>query len=206
LVVGLTGGIATGKTTVAGILKELGAAIINADEIAREVVQPGSPVLEEVVRAFGPGYLDREGSLDRRKLGQRVFGDPEALEKLNSIVHPYLRMEICRRIEQIGGESPLQPIVLEAAVLFEMGADSLVDLVLVTHCSREVQLARLLEGGRMTQAEAEQRINSQMAGEEFVRRADALVDTGGSPAETTRQVEALWRQCIGERQEEGAEP
>lgn len=195
MIVGLTGRIATGKTTVAAILKQLGAAIIDADEIARELVGPGSEALGEIVSEFGSAYLCRDGTLDRRKLGGRVFGDAEALRRLNRIVHPYLAREISKRVEMIRRESAEQPIVVEAAVLFEMGADALVDRVAVTDCSRAAQVARLVERG-LGEEEAEARVNSQRSAGKFRERADVVIETEGSLAETRQQVEGLWREHI----------
>lgn len=203
MIVGLTGRIATGKTTVAAILEELGATIINADEIARELARPGSEVLEEIVKEFGPGFLECDGTLNRKKLGERVFGDAGALERLNGVFHPRLRREISERLKEMGREPCERPVVVEAAVLFEMGADSLVDKVVVTDCAPETQVKRLLERG-LGREEAEARVDSQMSREEFLRRADVVIGTGGSLAETKQQVLTVWRGHLPECQGQGA--
>jgi dephospho-CoA kinase len=192
LIFGLTGRIATGKTAVAAILKELGAAIINADEIAKELARPDSEVLTEVVREFGTAYVKSDGTLDRKKLGENVFSDAEALQRLNHIFHPPLKREISARIETTHRQSPTLPIVVEAAVLFEMEADSLVDKVIVTDCSRETQLKRLIERG-LSPEEAEARVTSQKPAEEFLRRADMVINTEGSLEDTRSQVLGIWR-------------
>ena len=199
----MTGGIATGKSTVAAILNELGAAIINADQIARDLVEAGTQVLGEIVREFGPDYLRCDGTLDRKKLGKRVFGDAAALAKLNRIVHPHLRREVSERLGALRRESPERPIVLEAAVLFEMGADALVDKIIVTECPRPLQVARLMERG-LSRQEAEARVDSQMPAAHFLRRADLVVGIDSNLTDTREQVGALWREHIVQRQQEGA--
>lgn len=176
---------------MAGILKQLGAAIINADEIARELVSPGSELLGQIVSQFGSSYLRSDGSLDRRRLGEAVFADASALDKLNRLFCLPLRREISRRVETIRRDNPEQPVVVEAAILFELGVDWLVDCVLVTDCSREEQVRRVMERG-LSREEAEARVDSQRPAAESRRRADEVIDTGGSLAETRQRVESLW--------------
>ncbi|HEY8530762.1 MAG TPA: dephospho-CoA kinase [Limnochorda sp.] len=192
-VVGLTGGIATGKSLVAGFFREMGAAVVDADELARQVTAPGEPALAEIRRVFGPGVFTPEGELDRRALGRVVFADPEKRRALERIVHPRVRQrleEAVARFQAAG--APL--IVLEIPLLFEAGEPllRLIDWVVVVTAPEAVQLERLKARNGLTEAEARARMAAQMPLAEKVKRADYLVDNGGSPEETRRQVAHIW--------------
>ncbi|BAS27347.1 dephospho-CoA kinase [Limnochorda pilosa] len=192
-VLGVTGGVATGKSLVARFLEELGAAVVDADQLAREVVEPGEPALEEIRQVFGPGVLTPEGRLDRKALARRVFSDEGARRRLEAIIHPRVRRrmeEAVARLREAG--APL--IVLEIPLLFEGGEPvrRLVDRVLVVTAPEAVQLERLRQRNGLTEAEARARMAAQMPLEEKVRRADYVVDNGGTPEETRRQVQRVW--------------
>ncbi len=187
LVIGLTGGIATGKSTVAAMFERRNCAVIDADRIAREVVEPGSFGLESLCLQFGRGILDGEGRLDRAGLGKRVFGDPALLARLNEILHPLILTRIGEALEafrQAGEEM----VLLDAPLLFETGFHGRVDAVVVVYAAEEVQRRRLMERDGLTPEEAGQRIASQMPLEDKVRQADFVIDNGSTPAAAEEQV------------------
>lgn len=175
MIIGLTGGIATGKSSVAKALEELGASILDADVIAREVVEPGTPAFEEISKAF-PETI-REGRIDRKKLGCIVFGDPQKRQLLNGIVHPRIIQDIRRRLE----ESPAPLVVLVVPLLFEAGMETLVDEVWVVKVSEETQRERLMQRDQLTEAAARERIQSQWPLAEKIRRADVVIDNEAAP-------------------------
>lgn len=189
-VIGLTGNIATGKSTVAGMLRDFGAVVINADQLAREVVLPGSPTLAAIVQHFGTHILREDGSLDRRALGKIVFADAAQLRALEAIVHPPVRALLLERLARV---PPDKVAVLEVIRLFEGGLDALCDAVWVTHCPEATQRARLIRERGLSAEEAEQRIRIQPPPAEKIARADVVIDTGGTLEETRRQVEHAWR-------------
>ena len=193
LKVGLTGSIAVGKSFVLDVLRELGARTIDADQIARECVAPGTPGLAAVVSAFGSGVLNADGSLDRAKLGAIVFDDETKRETLNSILHPFIiarQDEIMQRWEQ---ETPEAIAVVDAALMIESGGFKRFGKLIVVHCQPETQIQRLMRRNNLSREEAELRVNSQMPQEEKMKYADYLIDTSGEFENTRRQVEALWR-------------
>lgn len=189
LLIGLTGNIATGKSTVARMLRELGAVVIDADQVAREVVRSGQPTLEEIVRAFGPGLLLPNGELDRPKMARLVFGDPDRLKQLEAIVHPAVREAMWRTIRAQPDDAV---VVIEVIKLFESGWARECDQVWVTHCPPEVQMARLVSERGLSPAEARARVEAQNPQADKLARADVVIDTSGSLEETRRQVEAAW--------------
>ncbi len=191
IVIGLTGGAGAGKTTVARWLAELGAAVVDADAIAREVVEPGRPAHQALVAAFGPGILGPDGRIDRRRLARVAFGSGEALERLNRATHPHIIREIRRRLDELRA-SGCRVAVLDAPLLLETGLDGLTDEVWVVVADPEQQVARLAARAGLDREEAEARLRAQMAPEERLRRADVVIDNRGSPAETRRQVRAAW--------------
>lgn len=192
-VLGVTGGIATGKSVVAGFFRELGAAVVDADRLAHEVTEPGQPALEEIVRAFGPGVLTADGRLDRAALGRLVFADADARRRLEAIVHPRVRERLREAVERLKEAGP-PLIVLEIPLLFETGEAllPLIDRVLVVTAPEAVQLRRLQERNRLSEAEARARMTAQMPLSEKVRRADYVVENGGALEETRRQVVRVW--------------
>ncbi|WP_281885815.1 dephospho-CoA kinase [Paenibacillus sp. YYML68] len=190
--IGLTGGIACGKSTVARLLVSRGALLVDADRIAREVVEPGTPVLAQVIEAFGGDLLQADGSLNRKKLGERIFGDAEARKKLEQLLHPPIRALMRERKETFETEFPDKLVVLDIPLLYESGQTSIVDEIMVVYVPRDVQLVRLMERDGLTLEAAEKRIAAQMPIEEKKRLADIVIDNSGTIDETERQIESFW--------------
>lgn len=190
--IALTGGIASGKSTVAARLAELGAVVVDADAIVREVQQAGSPVLAEIAETFGGDVLLADGSLDRAALGARVFGDQEALQSLNAIVHPAVRAEVERRFAAAFDADPDAVVVYDVPLLVEARADSSWDLVVVTHAPADVRRRRLVDLRGFTDAEAVARIGSQASDDERLAIADVVIETAGTVDETIAAVDRLW--------------
>ena len=188
-IIGLTGNIATGKSTVAKMLEELGATVIDADALVHELQRQGMPVYDDIVAAFGPGILDRAGAIDRKALGAIVFGDPAQLRKLESIVHPAVLIESARRIT--AAATPV--VVYEAIKLIEAGRAEMCDALWVVTARSDVQLQRLMRDRHMSEAEARQRIEAQPPQSEKIRRATVIIDNSGSLEETQQQVAAAFR-------------
>lgn len=203
LVVGLSGGIGSGKSTVARMLASFGAAVIDADRIVHELQAPGSPVLGEIAAAFGHGVLDARGALDREALGAIVFRDPEQRRRLNAIVHPRVGAEMMRRAAA-ARDAGAPVVVLDIPLLFEVqktaGATASpyrFDATVVVWVPRETQIERQMERDGCDRAEAERRVAAQMSLDEKKAMADHVIDNAGSLAETERQVRALWRELTG---------
>ena len=191
LKVGLTGGIASGKSTISEMFRRLGAHIVDADQVARRVVEPGTPALREISERFGEKVLRSDGSLDRSALGNIVFQNVEALARLNSILHPRIWEEEARLFELYEAQDPDGIVLLDAAVLIEAGAAGRMDLMVVVDVDQDDQLRRLIGKG-MPREEALSRIRSQMPTAEKLTYADYVIDNRGSLAETERQVEVIW--------------
>jgi len=189
VLIGLTGNIATGKSTVAGILRALGAEVIDADQIARQVVQPGRPAFAQVVQTFGREVLLPSGELDRAKLACLVFGDQAKLQQLEAIVHPAVRQVIQGMLRDRHEEGV---IALEAIKLFEAGWDRQCDQVWVTYCLPDQQIARLVHLRGMSVEEAHLRVAAQAPQAEKIARADVLIDTTQGLNHTRQQVFAAW--------------
>lgn len=187
--IGLTGNIATGKSTVARMLEELGATVIDADALVHELQLKGTPVFNEIVATFGSGILDRAGEIDRKALGSIVFADPEKLRALERIVHPAVLIESARRITA----APTLIVVYEAIKLIEAGRAEMCDALWVVTARSEVQLQRLMTDRRMSEAEAQQRIEAQPPQSEKIERATVVIDNSGSLADTRQQVETAYR-------------
>jgi dephospho-CoA kinase len=187
--IGLTGNIATGKSTVAKMLEELGATVIDADALVHELQHSGTPVYNDMVAVFGPGILDRAGEIDRKALGSIVFADPEKLRVLESIVHPAVLIESARRIM----EAPTPIVVYEAIKLIEAGRVEMWDALGVVTAGSEVQLQRLMRDRQMSEAEARQRITAQPPQDEKIKHATTIIDNSAALADTRRQVEAAYR-------------
>jgi dephospho-CoA kinase len=175
--VGLTGSIAVGKSFVSSVLAELGCRVLDADETAREVVEPGSPGLEDVVATFGGAVLRSDGTLDRSALGALVFGDAAKRATLNAILHPYIIGKQDERLREWEAVDPEGIAIVDAALMIESGGYKRFDKLIVVHCSREVQLERLMNRNSLTRPEAERRIAAQMSQEEKKKFADYLIDT-----------------------------
>ena len=194
-VIGLTGGIGSGKSTVAAMLAELGAQVIDADRIGHEVYRPGSDGFARVVEAFGPGVVAAEGTIDRKALGAVVFADPDARARLNAIVHPLIAAEIAARVAQAGPSAA--PLVIEAAIMLEAGWRHLVERVWVVSVDRETAIARTMAARGLSRAEVERRLGAQMPDAERRRLADVVIENDGTLAELRAQVEAAWRTVRG---------
>jgi dephospho-CoA kinase len=196
LILGITGNIASGKSTVSKELARRGALVLDADQLAREVVEMGSPALKKLVEVFGPEILRKNGCLDRDRLGRIVFADTEAREKLNRIIHPAIAKLSIERLKELKKRADVPLVVYEAPLLFEVGAETRVDKVLVVKIDPEEQLKRLMARDGSDEAAAQQRIAAQMPQQKKLERADFVINNSGSVAETLKQVDALWPQLI----------
>jgi dephospho-CoA kinase len=187
--VGLTGGIGAGKSSVSGQLIRRGAVVIDADRLAREVVAPGTPGLDAVVRVFGPGVLAEDGSLDRPKLAGVVFADADALTSLNGIVHPL----VARRTAELVADAPADAVVVhDVPLLVENGLAPGYHLVVVVQAPVDKRIARLAASRAMSEQEARSRIAAQATDEQRSAAADVVLDNGGTPAELQAAVDSLW--------------
>lgn len=199
--VALTGGIASGKTTVANLLAEHGALLIDSDQLAREVVEPGTPGLAQVVTRFGEQVLTQTGRLDRQALGEIVFADAAARADLNAIVHPLVRR---RRAELIAQAAADQIVVSVIPLLVETGLVDQFDAVVVVDVPSQTQVARLVRRNDISQEQAQARLDAQASRAERLAAADWVVTNSGSRAELEAQVERLWSQMRSKAQ--GCEP
>jgi dephospho-CoA kinase len=195
--VGLTGGLASGKSTVAAFFRGLGAFHVDADRIAHELLAPGGGAEREVAARFGAGILGAGGAIDRKALASIVFSDPRALADLNAIVHPRVRDEIGRRLAEHAAGGSVAPVALvDAALLVESGIDRDLDALIVVACDVETQVARAVARGGLTEAEARARIAAQMPLERKLAAADHVIDNGSSLGETERQVRRVWEALL----------
>ncbi|WP_353827634.1 dephospho-CoA kinase [Agromyces sp. SYSU T0242] len=190
--IGLTGGIASGKSTVARRLVEHGAVHLDADQLARRVVEPGTACLQAIADAFGDELIRSDGTLDRTRLGEIVFHDDEARSRLNAIVHPAVRELSGRLIEKAGDEDPDAVVVYDVPLLVEAQVDHPFDLVVVTSAPKRDQVRRLVEERGLDPIQAEARVDAQVSDEERRAVADVVIDTGGTLAHTMSQTDALW--------------
>lgn len=196
-VIGLSGGIGSGKSTVAAMLGELGANVIDADRIGHEMYLPGSEGFHRVVEAFGPGVVGADGKIDRPVLGRIVFADAAALGRLNAIVHPLIVAELFRRIAAAREESSTRPIVIEAAILAEAGWKTLFDRLWVVSVRPETAIARVTGSRPLTRDDVERRIAAQMPDAERRRLADVVIENDGTPAQLRARVEEEWKRLAG---------
>jgi dephospho-CoA kinase len=195
MILGITGGIATGKSVVTQTFRALGAAVVSADELAREVVRPGSTTLQRLVKRFGPSILREDGTLNRAALADLIFSDSQARKDLNGITHPAIAALAEHRLKELVQEGkPL--IVYEAPLLFEAGAERRVDAVLVVKVDDHVQLQRLMARDGISEAEAKARISAQMSQQEKASRADYLIDNSNSLGKTVAQVKSLFKRLV----------
>ncbi len=194
LIVGLTGGVASGKTVVSEVLKEEGAYIIDADQIARELVQPHGPAWNELVRTFGEEILQGDESIDRKKLSDRVFVDPNQMKLLNQILHPLITEEIDRRTREIGYKNPDAIVVIDAPLLIEVGYHRRADKVMVVVSTQAEQIERLKVRDGINSGEALRILSSQMPVEEKVKLADFVVRNEGSLAEVRERAKGVFRE------------
>jgi dephospho-CoA kinase len=190
---GLTGGIGSGKSTVARMLAERGAVVVDADQIARELVQPGGAALAELVTEFGPRILQADGSLSRGELAALAFSDPRATERLNAIMHPLIRAEAQRRIND---EPQAEVVVYDMPLLVETGQADLVDLVVVVDVPEAVQLDRAVRLRGLDEADVQRRMSVQASREDRLARADVVIDNSGGLPGTHEQVDQLWDRLV----------
>ena len=195
-VIGLTGGIASGVTLVAGMFRELGAVVIEADQVSREVVQPGTSTLRKIVEAFGPEVVAPDGTLDRRRLGQIVFEDPSARVRLNALTHPAIRRRIWERIADVRHDDPEALVIVDIPLLLDTVGPETFDLdgVIVVTATPDLQITRTMKRDGLTREEAQRRVDAQRPVALKAAEADWVVDNTSTVAHTRSQVEALWKQ------------
>ena len=201
LVIGLTGGIGTGKSEAARHMVSLGAALIDADLVGHEAYQPHAEAWQLVVEAFGDGILQSNGEIDRRALGAIVFSDPEQLARLNGIMHPLMARMVQGKIDALRGQGT-GVVVVEAALLFEAGWDSLVQEVWVTDASEVAVIHRLAQRNGMSEEEARKRLTSQMSRSERLERGDCVIDNSGDVSAMQSAIDELWATRVKERIEQ----
>lgn len=199
ITIGLTGGMGTGKATVARMCARRGAFVIDADELAREAVRPGRRAWRSVVKSFGRGVLKDDGSIDRLKLAAIVFCDRRKLDRLNAIVHPSVRWEMRRRLARAGREGKHDVAVANVPLLFEAGLEEEFDKTIVVTCPRKKQIERCRERDGLSRREIERRIGMQLPITNKIRRSDYVIDNGGTLENTKRQVKETWRMLTGGR-------
>ena len=195
MVIGLTGSIGTGKSEAARQLEALGASIISADQVGHEAYTPNTEAWEQVVAAFGEDILQDDGEIDRRKLGAVVFSDPGQLEKLNQIMHPRMARMVADKIEELRDQGA-EVVVVEAALLFEAGWDSLVEEVWVTDSTEQVVIERLKQRNGMSEEEARKRISSQMGRTERLERSDYVIENSGDMPTLGNTIKELWNRRV----------
>lgn len=198
-VIALTGGIAAGKSTVAARLAEHGAIVIDADQLAREAVAPGSPGLAAVVERFGAAVLTDDGALDRAALGSIIFGDETERAALNAIVHPEVRRLYRAHVDRIAEGNPDAIVVYDVPLLVEARAADEFALVVVAHAPAEVRVDRLVDLRGLDRASALARVQAQASDAERLALADVVIDTSGTLESTIEQVDALWRRLVADR-------
>jgi len=193
LLVGLTGGIATGKTTVARQFESFGAAVLDADAVAHRLIEPGAPGYERVIDAFGRGILRGDGTIDRSALGRIVFADPDQRKRLEAILHPLILEEEDSFVARIATDRVPRIVVINAALLFETGAWKRYDRVVVAHCDPAIQIRRLVDRDRLSSEAAAARIAAQLPTSEKVRQAHYAIDTTDGFESTEEQARAVWQ-------------
>lgn len=195
-VIGLTGGIGSGKSTVAGFLIEMGASVIDADEVGHEILLPGTQAWNDIVKAFGRKVLAPDGTIDRKKLGHLVFGKPEALSVLEKITHPHITQTVKKSLAELQQQG-VKVAIVEATLLIEGGWQPLVEEVWVTIAPRHTILKRLKERSGYSKAESLTRIQSQRTDEERIKDADIIINTDGTLEKLRANVRKLWVKRIG---------
>ncbi len=191
MVIGITGGIASGKSTVSSMLKELGAFIIDVDDIGRKVVEKGEKAYNEIVCYFGNDILLPKGDINRKKLGNIVFSSYEKLELLNSITHPEIIRRVMEEVNALAKDGA-KIIVIDAAILFEMGLDIYCDSIWLVHVGKETQIKRLMGRDKFTYEEAIHRISSQRSHEERMKYIDVIIDNSQAPEVIKSRISDIW--------------
>jgi dephospho-CoA kinase len=196
LKVGLTGGIASGKTTVSKIFASFGAKILDADEVAREVLLPGQPAWTRLRQAFGEEFFHPDGTVKRKQLRKLVFADPTKRSLLDAIVHPEVMNEINRRSEMFSSSGETEVLLVDVPLLLEVGLANRFDKIVVVYVSESVQISRLLQRDGISEEEAKQALQAQMALSKKVDQADYVIDNSGTLGDTQAQVQKVWRELL----------
>jgi dephospho-CoA kinase len=196
LTIGLTGGIGSGKTTASKILLELGAPVIDADKVGHAIYEPGGPAYADMIAAFGDGILAPDRTIDRKKLGPIVFADPQALKRLNSIVHPKMFMRMREMVEAMRASGERKPIVIEAAVLIEANWQPLFDEIWLVEASKERVIERVERDRGLKPAQTEARIMAQLPDEERRKYAATVITNDGTVAELDSKMKKLWQNAL----------
>ncbi len=194
LIIGLTGGVASGKSTVSKVFKEEGAYLIDADQIARELVQPHTPAWQEIIRIFGAEILQQDGSVDRKKLAALIFSYPEKRDLLDRLLHPRIREETQRRLKEIGRKDPGAVVVVDAALLVETGNYRDMDRLIVVYSTEAQQIERLEKRDGVSREEAERIVASQLPLEAKLKVADRVVSNEGTIEDTRRRAKKLFQE------------
>ena len=194
--IGLTGGIATGKSIVASVFREMGAIILDADVIARVVVLPHQPAWKDIVEFFGPEVVNEDQSLNRAKIGEIVYNNPDSLKELNSITHPRIMQYYKDELHRIKIEQPDAIVVLEVPLLYETNMDRLCQQVVVVYVDHETQIKRLMKRDNISYADAIKRVEAQMPMDEKVRRADFVIDNRSSMEETKEKATKYYNEIL----------
>jgi dephospho-CoA kinase len=194
--VGLTGGIACGKTTVAQMFVRHGAYLIDLDKLSLAVVAPQLPAWQEIIELFGDNILLLDGNINRNKLAKIVFADKEKLKKLNSIVHPRVLAEWSKSLEDIEGKNKKTIVISEVPLLFEKNLQKMVDLSILVVITPAEQISRLMMRNDLTEDEAKRRLQSQLPIEEKIKMADIVIENRGAPLETEKIVEKVWKELL----------
>jgi len=199
--IGMTGGIASGKSLVARLFEELGAGIVDADRLAREVLAPGGPAYDDVVRAFGREILRPDGSVDREALAARIFADPAARLRLNGLTHPHIRRRMAEEAARLSTRPGIEVIVLDIPLLLETTDGRDLDGIVVVYADDDVRLRRLIARDGLSEEDARRRLAAQMPLREKLARADWVIDNNGPPERTRDQVRAVWEALRARRPE-----
>jgi len=198
LIIGLTGGIVSGKSTVALMFKDLGAKIVDADKLGHSVILPHKPAWEKIVKIFGKDVLQNDLTIDREKLGKIVFANQPFLKKLNEITHPEITKIIKKEIDSVKNKTYNQKkiLIIDAALIYEAKIDRLMEKIIVVYIDEDEQIKRLIKRNNLSKDEALQRIKSQMPMKEKVKMADYVIDNSNSLDKTKKQVEKIWKSLI----------
>jgi dephospho-CoA kinase len=196
VILGITGGIGSGKSVAAEFVRSRGAVIIDGDEVARALMGPGSPLLRKVAEAFGDEVIRPDGSLDRRRLSGMVFGNPEAVARLNALAHPPIMAEIARRLREMADACETRVVCVVAPLLLEVGGRHMVQRLLVMWAEVDERVRRVMARDGVSEGEVRQRIAAQMPAEEQLAGADWVIDTGAGMEATRRQLEQIWGQLV----------
>ena len=198
LIIGLTGGIVSGKSTVALMFKDLGAKIVDADKLGHSVILPHEPAWEKIVKIFGKDVLQNDLTIDREKLGKIVFANQSLLKKLNDITHPEITKIIKKEIDSLKNKTYNQKkiLIIDAALIYEAKIDRLMEKIIVVYIDEDEQIKRLIKRNNLSKDEALQRIKSQMPMKEKVKMADYVIDNSNSLDKTKKQVEKIWKNLV----------